>query len=251
MKKIIINADDFGLTTSCNKGIIESIINGVVSNTTLMVNMPKAEEAILLAKENGIDTLGIHLTLTCGKPILPQQQVRSLVDEEGNFYRRSTRLLPVMKLDEVESELRMQIDTFLKCGLKISHLDSHHHVHMHDGILEIVAGLAKEYNLPLRQPSERAKKLYKEMNITTTDHFTLEFYGEGANLENLKTIINGFEKGILEVMVHPAYVDEDLKSISSYNNYRKKELEILTSGVLKVWLDQNNIQVISFEDLGS
>lgn len=249
MKKLIINADDFGLTTGCNKGIIEAIKNGIVTSTTLMFNMPKSEEAIELAKENGITSLGLHLTLTCGKPILNSVEVQSLVDKTGSFYKRSTNLLPVMKLEEVEKELRAQIDGFIKTGMKLSHFDSHHHIHMYDGIREIVAKLAKEYNVPVRQPNLETKKFYSEIDIKTTDYFTWEFYGEGATIDNFKAIIEEFSGGTIEIMCHPAFVDEELEQISSYSKARKEELSILTSEQLKEWITIEGIELISFKDL--
>lgn len=249
MKRLIINADDFGLTRGSNEGIVESMKNGVVTSTTIMINMCKAEEAINLAKENGIDSIGIHLTLTCGKPILTIEEVPSLVDENGNFYNRRASLFPVMKLEEVEKELRAQIEKALEIGIKLTHIDSHHHIHMYDGIREIVANLAKEYNLPLRLANKESWAYYEELGIKTTDHFTWDFYGDGATLSNFKEIINSFEKGTMEIMCHPAYVDDELKQISSYNDYRSNELSILTSRELKEYLNIEKINLISFKDL--
>ncbi|WP_315121677.1 chitin disaccharide deacetylase [uncultured Clostridium sp.] len=250
MKKIIFNADDFGLTSGCNKGIVEAIKNGVVTSTTLMVNMPKAEEAVKLAKENGIISFGIHLTLTCGKPILSGKEVPSLVDERGIFYKRTTSLCPAMNLEEAERELRAQINKFFQIGINLSHMDGHHHIHMYDGVREIVANLAKEYNVPLRSSNIECKKLYDEIGIKTTDYFTWDFYGEKATLDNLKSIINDLDHGTTEIMCHPAFCDEELEKISSYNKNRAEELKILKSEELKEWLVAENIELITFKDLG-
>ncbi|MEW9096045.1 MAG: chitin disaccharide deacetylase [Clostridiaceae bacterium] len=250
MKKIIFNADDFGLTSGCNRGIVEAIKNEVVTSTTLMVNMPKAEEAVKLAKENGITSLGIHLTLTCGKPILSEKEVPSLIDDRGIFYRRTKKLCPVMNLKEAERELRAQINKFLQMGMDLSHMDGHHHIHMYDGVREIVANLAKEYDVPLRSSNMECKMLYDEMGIKTTDYFTWDFYGEKATLDGLKSIIKDLNHGTIEIMCHPAFLDEELEQISSYSKNRAEELKILTSEELKQWLRGENIELITFKDLG-
>ncbi|EOD00094.1 chitin disaccharide deacetylase [Caldisalinibacter kiritimatiensis] len=250
MKKLIINADDFGLTTGCNKGILYAMEKGVVTSTTIMINMPKAEETIKMAKEKGIKTLGLHLTLTCGKPVLPITEVPTLVDENGQFYKRRTKLFPVMNLNEAKKELKAQIEKFLQSGLELTHLDSHHHIHMYDGIREIVAELAKEYNVAVRQPNDETKDYLIDNGIKTTDYFSMEFYGEKATLENLKNIIENFDNGTIEIMAHPAYVDEELSNISSYNNNRQRELEILTSQELIQWIDKEGIRLITYKDLG-
>ncbi len=249
MKKLIINADDFGLADGCNRGIIDAMKNGIVTSTTVMINMPKAVEAIDLAKKVGIKEMGVHLTLTCGKPLLSKEEVPSLVDENGRFYRRVAKLLPLVNLEEVEKELRAQIDEFLKTGLKLTHLDSHHHVHMYDGIKEIVSKLAKEYCVSVRHPDEKTKEYLSKLGIRTTDFFSMNFYGKDATLENLKRIIKQFPEGTIEIMTHPAYVDEKLKNISSYNVNRAKELEILTSVEIKEWIEKEGIKLINFDGL--
>ncbi|WP_027340770.1 chitin disaccharide deacetylase [Halonatronum saccharophilum] len=249
MKRLIVNADDFGLTDGCNEGIIKAMKDGVVRATTIMINMSKAQDAIKLVKENGIEGLGLHLTLTCGSPISSLDKVPTLIADEKRFYRRRGELLPVMNLKEVEFELRNQIETFLGSGLTLTHLDSHHHIHSDDGVRGVVIKLAKEYDLPLRQPNSQVKEEINREGVMTTDHFSMDFYGEGANVENLKKIINSFEGGTIEIMTHPAIADEELKEISSYNEQRERELEVLTSTELKKYLDDKEIELIGFMEL--
>ncbi|SCZ02003.1 chitin disaccharide deacetylase [Alkaliphilus peptidifermentans] len=249
MKRLIVNADDFGLTNGCNLGIIEAMKFGIVSSTTLMINMPNAIEAVTLAQENNISTIGLHLTLTCGEPLSPKNEVASLVDNNGNFYKRSKSLLPIMDLSEVEYELRNQIVAFIKTGLKLSHLDSHHHIHMYDGIREIVAKLALEFDVPLRHANNECKCIYQEMGIKTTDYFTWEFYGEKATINNFKKLINDFDDGIMEIMVHPAFLDQELMKHSTYNLQRENEYKILTSTEIKELIVEEGIELISFNDL--
>lgn len=247
MLKLIVNADDFGLTRGCNEGIIKSIKKGIVTNTTIMINMPFAEEGINLAKKNGIDQLGIHFNLTCGKPI--SLDVPSLVNEEGEFYKRFIFLKEKMSLQDVEIELRAQLKKFKSKGLKLTHIDSHHHIHMYPGVAEIVAEIALEENVPLRNVNEYVKKIIEEKGILTTEHFSMDFYDKNVTLEKLKEIISSRQEGVLEIMSHPALIDSELIHLSSYTFYREKELEILTSEEIKLWLDEQKIELIGFEDI--
>lgn len=249
LKKLIINADDFGLTDGCNYGIIYAMKLGIVTSTTIMMNMPKSKDAIKLAKDNGIEEIGLHLTLTCGQPILPKEEIPSLVNERGSFYKRRAELFPIMKLDEAEKELRNQILEFKKYDIRLSHLDSHHHIHMYDGVREIVAKLAKEYNLPLRQPNLETRELLNNLGITTTDFFSMGFYGDKADIKELTNILEQFPEGTIEIMTHPAIIDKELMNLSSYNEKRLEELKVLTSKEIKRWVQSKDIELITYSDL--
>lgn len=249
MKNVIINADDFGLTDGCNKGIVKGIKDGVVTSTTVMMNMPYANKGIEMLKSMSFKSAGVHLTLTCGEPTLPAEEIPSLVDNENRFYRRRAELFPKLRLEEVEKELRNQIELFIKTGSKPSHLDSHHHIHMYDGIREVVAKLAKEYNLPLRYANEETKQYLKENNIPTTDNFSMDFYGKNTSINRMKEILENASNGTIEIMVHPAIVDKELESLSSYSANRSKELEILISRELKNWFIEKDIKLIGFNNI--
>lgn len=263
-KKVIVNADDLGLTAGCNRGIIEGIRRGVVTSTTVMMNMPYAPEGIKELKAMGFESVGLHLTLTSGQPTLPIKYISSLVDKEYNFHKKKicrisgrmaglfpkwVGLFSKICLKEVENELRKQIELFIKTGWSPSHLDSHHSVHVYDGIREVVIKLAKEYDLPLRHVNEKSKQYLKAEGILTTDTFSGEFYGDGATLQTFKDSLLNFVGNSIEIMVHPAVVDEELFRLSNYNIERQKELEILTDGNLKDWINNNGFELIGFHEL--
>ena len=128
---MIINADDFGFSREVTEGIIEAHLDGCVTSTTLMANMDAWEYAV----EQGIGqpnlSVGIHLTLTAGRPVLPPGRVSSLVDAEGRFHtlaemsRRAWRLK--LSTKELREELAAQIRRLIDAGLMPTHADSHHH----------------------------------------------------------------------------------------------------------------------------
>ena len=124
--KLIINADDFGRTRGINYGIVEAMKNGVLSSTTIMMNMPYAEHAVNLAKKEGITSIGVHLTfiekwISLGK---------TLVDEHGVF-KKYPELMAEADVEEIKTEMRTQIDKLISMGVKPTHLDGHHHVHLY------------------------------------------------------------------------------------------------------------------------
>ena len=175
IKKLIINADDFGMCEGNSLGILLAHEQGLVSSTTVMMNMPYALWALDKAKAYPNLGIGVHLTLTAGKPLLPGK--KSYTDEEGNFLRPSAYEdeFPDGEPDEVYEEWKAQIEAFIAhTGHLPTHLDSHHYVHMEHRQLEVIKRLAKEYNLPIRQTR------YVDENYFPA---RCEFYKDGVSFE--------------------------------------------------------------------
>ncbi|WP_413374825.1 chitin disaccharide deacetylase [Alkalihalobacillus sp. 1P02AB] len=224
MVDLIVNADDFGLSEAVNLGIIDAFQNGVVRSTSLMMNGCALEDAICKSKENPALKIGVHLTLTSGKPLLKTGS--SLVDANGNFKltsRYSEQNVEV-ELSEIEKEWSAQIETFCTLFEQLPHhLDSHHHIHGWEKLIPVVQRLSDKYQLPFRNVG-----VIKHLPVQKrTDFFTDQFYGEGVNPGFFKSLPDLFKNFSLEVMCHPAYIDERLRQLSSYVEMREKELAIL------------------------
>lgn len=244
--KLIVNADDFGYSKAVNLGILEGYKSGVVTSATLMTNMPGAEHAFELMKQNPGLGVGIHLVVSAGKPI--RDDVPSLVDENGNF-RKGNDLFLHLKIKDVEKEFNAQFEKFLSTGISPTHIDSHHHVHRNEAVNAVVLELAKKHNLPVRLTTNNSLD-EDRIKIKTTDCFKDKFYGNGLSEEKFLELINVDEKyETIEVMCHPAYVDNILLSNSSYNVQRVKELEILTNPWLKKEIEKRRIKLISYKDI--
>src|SRR3972149_7215211 len=112
-KNLIVNADDFGMSTEITDGIIQSHIKGIVTSTSLMANMPDAPRAVTIDKDLPELTTGIHLNITEGAPILPPNEVQSLVDSTGNFLERDEMITKLKKWqvrpNEIAAEFSAQI----------------------------------------------------------------------------------------------------------------------------------------------
>lgn len=219
---IIVNADDFGLTRGVNEGIIDAHLNGIVTRTTLIMNGHAVEEAVELAKNYPSLKVGIHLTCTFGHP-LNEKVVAELTDENGKFKFTSIESpLTKNEIRQILEEWHTQIETFKKTGLDLDHIDSHHHVHGWTDLKETVLELSGRYKVPIRYAD--SLKDYSETLLT--EHLWLNFYKDGVN-SNLIEEIHKLPYQSVEVMTHPAIVDEELKLISGYTSFREKETELL------------------------
>lgn len=227
--KVIFNADDFGLTKGITDGIIKSHTNGVVKTTTLMMNGLAVDYAVTQARLHPTLNVGIHLVLSWGKPL--DTQIFNLVNSDGFFkYDNKYERMPPPDLEQVEREWETQINAFLATGLTLHHMDSHHHIHGWKPLQDIIIKLALKYNVPVRY----AESLKAYPDLLLTDTLYTGFYNKGVTkhiFENLKA----YHVRSIEVMTHPAYVDEQLWQVSSYVNKRKEELDILCQLTIPNW----------------
>lgn len=261
MKKVIINADDFGYSSAVNLGIIKSHKKGILTSTTLMANMPGCDEAIVLAKENPDLGVGCHLVLTCGKPLT---KVDSLVDENGGFYNLAEykKHRNEMCDEEIFQEWSYQIDYLLDHGLKLTHLDSHHHVHAFPENLKITKRIADKYHLCFRNifgleknielPAQKGINGFLDlMNHSAIRDLTIPFEENRIKcFEEIQAVLDQVKDNeITELMVHPAYVDEGLYFNSSFNVQRMKEVSILCDSQMKQLFECNQIVTCSYKNI--
>ena len=245
--KLLVNADDFGLSKGVNLGIIEAFKNGIVTSTTLMMNTPEIEHALALLKQNATLGMGIHLVATTGRPIC--NNVPSLIQENGQFHNLG-EIAKYATVEDIKKEFICQIERFLSFGIVPTHIDSHHHIHMEEQLLDIVLDLAKQYNLPVRlgHKNKLIKNGYKE--VKTTKYFSEGFYGQDLTLKKLLDILSlAKQYDTVEIMTHPAYVDQTLLNVSRYTLPRCKELEILTDSKILSYVEQNKIELINYNNV--
>lgn len=156
MKRIIVNADDFGITDSVNAAVIDAFRAGCLSSTTLLVNGAAAGAAAELARTHPGLGVGLHFNLTLGASSAPRAEVTSLLRDDGQFPDRDELARRVLRgrvrAGEIRTELRAQLDAFAALGLAPTHVDSHQHVHAFPPIFDVVADECLQRGLPLRQP---------------------------------------------------------------------------------------------------
>ena len=242
MTKIIINADDFGYCEAVNYGIISAHNNGIVRSTSMMANMPGVEHGVGLLKENKTLNCGVHMTLSCGRPLL--SNLKTIVDKDGFFIRRITdEIIEKMDCDEIYRELCAQIDRVKGLGIDISHLDSHHHIHTLVSLKPVIEKIVTKYNLPIRGGFEYNLEYSK---VPLIDSFYKENVSEEYFIKNIDEIM---KYDVVDIMSHPAFLDDYILNSTSYAIDRTKEHKILTSKKVKEFLEKNGLVISSYRDI--
>jgi len=166
-RKIIINADDYGLCDGVNQAVVQAHTQGILTSTTIMANMPAARRAIELAKQLPTLGVGVHLNLSEGKPVSKDACVDYLLNTNGEFAYSPTKLSILSVINRkirnaIAAELAAQIQWVIDNGLKPTHLDSHKHIHSFPAIFPVVCGLAKSFGIPaIRWPFEPKEVSHK------------------------------------------------------------------------------------------
>ncbi len=237
--KLVFNVDDFGLTSGVNEAIFKLNANNVLYSTTALVNSPHFKTGIEKAQNYPNLKIGIHLALDVFTAEVYNQ---TLCDQDNNFYTSKTHeLTRTLKSSDIYNEWEAQIEKFIKItNKKPTHIDSHHHVHIRNqAAREAVIKIAEKYNL-----------LVRGLTVNNTKSICIgDFYGSGVTLDNLTVLLKKAleeEADVIDFMMHPALVDEELMNISSYTHYRFTEYEILNSEQLKQFMTMNNIKITHY-----
>jgi predicted glycoside hydrolase/deacetylase ChbG (UPF0249 family) len=287
MPRVIVNADDLGLTPGVTRGIVETMTEGVVSSTTLMVNMPSAPDAIKLALGHRLP-VGVHLNLTTGRPISPPGEVPSLVRPDGSFHSHgefTRRLLRLqISLREMEREFSAQIEAARRMGVEPTHMDTHHHLHLWLPVARALVRVGRRCGIrktrstrttDMAVPMARipglgawAKRQYKTFAAALLGRWFLlptwrmEASAFRATEGTTPSLFDEWQRlvahlagippnQVVEVSCHPGYADEELRGYARYVDRRQEEVAVLTSQRVRVALAQARIELVSFRDLSS
>lgn len=256
---VIINGDDFGISTGVNQAIIKAHQEGILTSTSLMVTGNAFDEAVVLAKAHPNLAVGLHLVLGCGKSVLSPEQIPNLVDSKGYFPEDPVRAglryhFNLAAQRELYLEIRAQLEKFRQTGLLLSHVDGHLHHHVNPVVLRAIIELAKEFQIKfIRLPYE---ELSLTLSIDRSNLFSkllsgwvfsrLRHHGEkllklqgigfaervygllqtGKITEDyLLSLIPQIQANLVEIYLHPAIAFEDEPSLST----GKSELDTLLS----------------------
>ena len=268
LRRLIVNADDLGLTAGINDGIFDGHELGILTSASLFANAQATGDAIVRARLHPSLGIGAHLTLVDGTPVLPPSQVPTLVEDDGRFRRTWKPFIVAclkgqVSLTEVEDELTAQIERLRRAGVKLTHLDAHKHVHAYPPVFAIVAQLAVRFGIPVvRVPYERwslasvsggdaaerrtarrqvllnaAMWPWARRNYRTAASFevrTPRFIGRIhtgiLRKSTLHTLLRSTTSRVTELMVHPGYVDDALLGTNTrLLESRRNELDLLSS----------------------
>lgn len=269
---LIVNADDYARTPGVSAGIVRAHLEGVVTTTTVMVNVPEAVEAIRTAMASAPRLgLGVHLNLTFGCPVAPPEAVPSLVDDQGRFHPiKGVADNPgSLEFQDVEREWKAQIDRFLTTGAALDHLDSHHHAALlRPDLLDLYLTLARSNHCGVRLswPSEPdagpltglfspalrhfaehdAPRRLASAAVPHPDFFFGSFFGPTATLDHLTQLVASLPEGVSEIMCHPGIADEPLLTTSGYSRPREVELNALTDPALLAGVEERGIRLATY-----
>lgn len=284
MPQLIVNADDFGFSPATNAGIIEGHRNGIVTSTTVMINLDHAASGLEALMEQAPDMgIGLHINLSQGRAVANSASLGSLVDDDGYFLPVEDWLARAMEfsVDDFYAEISAQIERFISLtGRKPSHLDAHYHLaFLHPFALEATLKLSQEHgNLPMREVMNIAldnealldqtlrllpsvdrdwlagllsmlKQILVESQPAPNMPAWLQTGFSGANLtlgDLLILLTTLDENRPTEIMCHPGQLDDPL---NVNPRARAQELLLLTHSTTKEVIDRYNIELISFADL--
>jgi predicted glycoside hydrolase/deacetylase ChbG (UPF0249 family) len=245
MKRLVVTADDFGLSPGVVEGIVEAHEIGIVTSTSLMVNAPAAEAAFEEAQRHPALAVGLHWVLTFGRPVGPPEPLSRLLDEDGSFRKKGSGAHEIARPDEVREELRAQLRAFEKAvGRPPTHIDGHHHVHRHPGILRVAIEEAGRLGIPLRSTGPKVRERLRIERIRTCDRFLDGFFGDDVGEASLLSILEEVPEGTSELMCHPARPDGELERVSSYVTPRDLERETLESPPVREAVDRLGIDLV-------
>ncbi len=251
MKRLIVNADDFGRTPGVVEGTLEAHLKGIVSSATVMILERAAAEGVRQAIERAPRlALGLHIVLTGGGPPASAPTSVPTLAPGGKFVPDAKALPEKLPADEVRREVSAQIAIFeVIAGRSPSHLDSHHHCALHPSVQPVFVEIARQRGLPVRAASSRAREELRREGLRVPDWFLESFYGDGATRDNLHMLIEALPDGTSELMCHPGHPDDELLRTSSYAKERAREIELLCDPEIPTLLDRRGIELVGFDRL--
>jgi len=286
VRRLIINADDFGLTAGINSAILKAHLEGVVTSATLMATARAFDQAAALAPSTPDLGVGCHVTLVDGSPLLQPSQVPTLIEgrDSVRFYRSSGAfawhtITRHINPAHIESEAAAQIHRLQAAGISVTHVDTHKHSHILPQVLQPLVRAAQacggrkirnpfeplRLNGLLRHPqlwkrwiqfrtlstlAQAFCKTVKNAGMITTDGI-IGMVATGALDEELfRSLIENLPDGTWEFVCHPGYNDPELQSLRTrLRKSREQELKILTAPATRELLERNQVELISYHDL--
>lgn len=280
--RLIINADDFGMSEEVNEAVIRAYQEGVLTSTSLMVTGAAFDQAVKLAKENPGLAVGIHLVTVVGKSVLPHSKIPALVDREGNFSNNPTAaglkyFFSRRARRQLRNEIAAQFGKFQATGLPLSHIDGHLHLHVHPVIFNAALEMGAKYGARrMRVPAEerRLALAFDRSNLLQKTIHAVLFGGLARYMKkklrkrgftfpervygNLQSgrmneryclhALNNLTAEVSEIYLHPAVYPDD-RLLNSDERQCSIEFEALTSDKIKERVQQLGIKLTNYFEM--
>ena len=270
-RRLIVNADDFGLSQSVNEAVIRAHRDGILTSASLMVNEPGCDEAVKFAKENPRLGVGLHLTLLMGRSALPPEKIPGLVNSCGEFSNNpvATGISYFFKrglCEQLRAEIHAQFEKFHATGLPLDHVNGHLHLHLHPVIFKILMEDAEKLGIKrmrlTRDCLARSRRMASGHWFYRISHAAIYEWLSSRAREPLRR--RGIRHaqitfGLLQnARVHEEYIlkllpelppgDSELYSHPSLDEF-KPELDALVSPRVKELVKKLGIELIRYQDL--
>jgi hopanoid biosynthesis associated protein HpnK len=271
VRRLIVNADDFGRSKSINSAVIRAHREGILTTTSLMVNEPAFEHAVALARENPQLGVGLHLTFVCGHSALNAERIPGLVNARNEFsdnpaqagfryfFQRSLR-------EQLRDELRLQFRRFFETGLPMDHVNGHLHLHLHPTIFKLLMNDAADlgiqrmrltfdpfwlnlrlasgnlgykvlHTLVFQRLANRARPVLQRRGVSHTNAVFGLLQNARVDEAYVAALLNQLPPGDSELYSHP--------SLHEFRN----EFEALISPTVQERIQQLGIRLIRYQDL--
>lgn len=282
-RRLILSADDFGLSSGVNSGIMRAHRDGVLTDASLMVNGAACDEAVELARATPGLSVGLHLVLLQGRATLPPSAIPGLVDAAGMFRNSPVAVgfryffTPGLHL-QLEREICAQLEKYLDTGLPLSHVDGHLNIHVHPTVVNILIRVAARYGIRAvrlpREPldvslrldgRERLRKLAESLAFRRLTAFAAprlaacgirspdQMFGlhqSGHVTEPyLLGVIDALQPGVTEIYSHASLVDAEARRWRPANYESEGELAALTGPRVRAALSEHGIALTSYRAL--
>ena len=244
-KLLVVTGDDFGFSHGVNEAILRAHKEGILTSASLMVSGDAYPEAVDYARSNPSLGVGLHLVVGCGRSVLVHRDIPHLVNKRGEFssYLVAAGLryqFSAAARRELKKEIQAQLEKFRRTNLPLSHVDGHHHMHLHPVVLEILIGFAREYDIRcIRLPSEEWGAIFKRLRrygekkcAAAGIDFPEEVYGllrsGQVTEEYLLGLIPQLTSSRVEIYSHPA-LEKEGESRNGPHGSGESELAALLS----------------------
>jgi hopanoid biosynthesis associated protein HpnK len=223
VKRLILNADDFGIALEVNEAVERASREGILRSASLMVGAHEAEDAIKRARRLPNLAVGLHVVLVNGRPVLPPKRVPDLVDVGGAFltdlvaagarffFRPGVR-------KQLAEEIRAQFERFARSGLALDHVDAQNHMHVHPTVFALILEIGREYGLrAIRVPREPAggtrsiapwlalmRSRARRAGVACNDYAFGVNEAGALTEERVLRILDTLPDGVTEIFFHPA-----------------------------------------------
>lgn len=269
-KLLILHADDLGVSHAQNTGSIRALEKGPVNSASIMVPCPWFAEIAAYAREHPEMDFGLHLTLNNEwiyykwGPVLPYSEVPGLVTPRGFLTANWDTLKERASGEEVERELRAQIERALDLGIRVTHLDSHmFSVFVKPEYLAAYKKLGKEFGLPvllspnlISMQGMDPDELLEEDDLVA-DHVYMAFgnQNEGGLPQFYRETLRGLKPGLNVLLIHPAVDNEEMQAVAAGRidfgaAWRQEDLDFFTSGECEQILEEEQIILVTWREIG-